>query len=61
VIIRQVYAFDGDNPTREDKILLGDLLNELYKRYGKGELGIVNVYEVATPEGKIEMKLEPSF
>ncbi len=61
VIIREVYTFDGDNPSAEDRILLGDLIDNLYKTYGKGELGMVSVCEVATPEGKIETKAYPSF
>lgn len=61
VIVREVYVFDGDSPSREDWMLMGDLIREVYRKYGKGELGMVNVYEVATPEGKIETRAYPSF
>lgn len=61
VVVREVYIFDGDNPSREDRMLLGDLIDDLYKTYGKEELGMVSVCEVATPEGKIEIRAYPSF
>lgn len=60
VYIRKVYVFDGDNPTKEDELLLGEHLQKLYNKYGKEELGMVEVWEVATPKGEITIELIPT-
>jgi len=57
VIIRKVGMFDGDDPANE----------ELLKAYGLGgydegnEYGIVIVWEVATPDGKVVEKATPCY
>jgi len=60
VVIRTVYAFDADNPNPDDRLLFGDLIKELKRKYGE-ELGVVEIVEVATPNGEILEKAIPSF
>jgi len=60
VVIRTVYAFDGENPDPDDRMLFGNLIRELKRKYGD-ELGIIEIVEVATPDGKIIEKPIPSF
>ena len=61
VLIRPVGEFNGDAPTREDWMFYEDIIKETYRRYGRRELGIVTIYEIATPEGKIVYRGIPSF